>query len=85
MQPYDKLTLEDEHERNYRVRMNQTKDYFTVEFKAQHIQSQELCIFLCSVKSMLYMHVHIICLLWSVISCVNLQGWIMNEAPGSPV
>lgn len=40
MQPYDKPTLEDEHERNCRVRMNKMKDYFTGEFKPQHIQSQ---------------------------------------------
>lgn len=40
MQPYDKPTLEDEHERNCRVRMNKMKDYFTGKFKPQHIQSQ---------------------------------------------
>lgn len=33
-------------------------DYFTGELKPQHIQSQCLCIFLCSIKLMLYMHIH---------------------------
>lgn len=58
MQPYDKPTQEDKRKRNCRVRVNKMKDYFTGEFKPQHNQSQGLCVFLCSVKLVLYIHVH---------------------------
>lgn len=85
MQPCDTLTLEDEHERNWRVRINKLEDlfYWGIQTRA-HPKPRSVHIFMQCKTDAAY--VCICCLSAPVINCVILQGWIiMNEAPGSHV